>query len=363
LAAGGDQRQLALTVADAHLVLDGLSRGFGGAPVVDGVSLAVERGKLVALLGPSGCGKTTTLRMVAGLERPDAGRVLVDGRDVTALPPYRRRMGVVFQSYALFPHMSASANIAFGLQMQGVKRADQGRRVAAALAMVGLPQHGHAKPRTLSGGQQQRVALARALAIEPEVLLLDEPLSALDAKLREDLRGEMRAIQRRVGATALFVTHDQAEALAMADLVAVMDRGRIAQLDTPDAVFERPATPFVAHFVGRSARFDGQWEGAGIRSSGVLLRAAGPPGQGAAQVFVRPHHITLLGAGDTADNAFDGIVAAADYLGEVAHLTITTDAGPAPIELSTRDGAWRNLRPGTKVRIGWSAADTLWFPA
>ncbi len=352
-----------MTVADPHLVLDGLSRGFGGAPVVDGISLAVERGKLVALLGPSGCGKTTTLRMVAGLERPDAGRVLVDGRDVTALPPYRRRMGVVFQSYALFPHMSASANIAFGLQMQGVTRADQGRRVAAALAMVGLPQHGHAKPRTLSGGQQQRVALARALAIEPEVLLLDEPLSALDAKLREDLRGEMRAIQRRVGATALFVTHDQAEALAMADLVAVMDRGRIAQLDTPDAVFERPATPFVARFVGRSARFDGQWEAGGIRTGGMLLRAAGPPGQGAAQVFVRPHHITLLAASGTADNALDGRVAAADYLGEVAHLTITTAAGPAPIELSTRDGAWRGLRPGTPVRIGWSAADTLWFPA
>ncbi len=350
-------------MADAHLVLDGLTRGFGGAPVVDGIHLSVARGKLVALLGPSGCGKTTTLRMVAGLERPDAGRVLVDGRDVTALPPYRRRMGVVFQSYALFPHLSASANIAFGLQMQGIKRAERTRRVAAALGMVGLPQHGDAKPRTLSGGQQQRVALARALAIEPDVLLLDEPLSALDAKLREDLRGEMRAIQLRVGATTLFVTHDQAEALAMADLVAVMDHGRIAQLDTPDVVFERPATPFVARFVGRSARFEGRWEGHGIQAGPVTLRAAGSPGQGGVQVFVRPHHIGLLAPNAAAENALDGQVTAVDYLGEVAHVTVQTLAGLAPVELSTRDGAWRGLRPGAPVRIGWSAANTLWFPA
>jgi putative spermidine/putrescine transport system ATP-binding protein len=347
----------------SHLVLDGLSRGFAGVPVVDNISLSVERGKLVALLGPSGCGKTTTLRMVAGLERPDAGRVLVEGRDVTALPPYRRRMGVVFQSYALFPHMTASANIAFGLEMQGVKRADRARRVEAALAMVGLPKHGNAKPRTMSGGQQQRVALARALAIEPEVLLLDEPLSALDAKLREDLRSEMRAIQLRVGATALFVTHDQAEALAMADLVAVMDHGHIAQLDTPDVVFERPATPFVARFVGRSARFEGKCDGDCISLANARLRTPGPTGTGAAQVFVRPHHITLLDDGGTADNAFDGRVSAIDYLGEVAHVTVLTDAGPAPVELSTRDGLWRDLRPGTAVRIGWSAANTIWFPA
>ncbi|WP_158744544.1 ABC transporter ATP-binding protein [Acidisphaera sp. L21] len=346
-----------------HLVLEDLCRGFGGTPVVDRINLSVARGKLIALLGPSGCGKTTTLRMVAGLERPDSGRVLVDGRDVTALPSYHRRMGVVFQSYALFPHMTASANIAFGLQMQGVGRADRRRRVAAALAMVGLPNHGNAKPRTLSGGQQQRVALARALAIEPDVLLLDEPLSALDAKLREELRAEMRAIQLRVGATALFVTHDQAEALAMADLVAVMDHGRIAQLGPPDEVFEHPATPFVARFVGRSARFEGQWDAEGIRVGNMLLRTGGAAGQGTAQIFVRPHHISLLGSDTVADNTFEGRVSAVDYLGEVAHVTVQTDAGPAPIEMSTRDGAWRDLRAGTQVRIGWSADSTLWFPA
>ncbi len=348
---------------DAHLLLDGLRRSFGGAPVVDGVSLAVPRGSLVALLGPSGCGKTTTLRMVAGLDRPDAGRILVGGRDVTALPAHRRQMGVVFQSYALFPHMTAAANIAFGLQMKGVPRAEQARRVAAALAMVGLPAHGGARPRTLSGGQQQRVALARALATEPEVLLLDEPLSALDAKLREELRGEMRMIQRRVGATALFVTHDQAEALTMADQVAVMAEGRIAQLGTPEAVFERPATPFVAGFVGRSARFEGRRETHGIRAGGILLRAERVSGEGAAQVFVRPHRIAVLDDMALADNALDGRIARIDYAGEMALLTVRTDAGIVPVELGTRDGTWRDLRPATPVRIGWSAADTIWFPA
>jgi putative spermidine/putrescine transport system ATP-binding protein len=348
---------------DGHLVLDGLRRSFGGAAVVDGVSLSVARGSLVALLGPSGCGKTTTLRMVAGLERPDAGRVLVGGADVTALPAHRRRMGVVFQSYALFPHMTAAANIAFGLRMRGVPRVERASRATAALAMVGLPNHADAKPRTLSGGQQQRVALARALAIEPDVLLLDEPLSALDAKLRDELRGEMRAIQRRVGATSVFVTHDQAEALAMADLVAVMAHGRIAQLGTPEAVFERPATAFVAGFVGRSTRFAGRWEEAGIRVGPNLMRTTAACGEGAAQIFVRPHRIALLGPRENADNALDGRVEAIDYAGEVAHVTVATEIGPALVELGTRDGAWRGLLPGTAVRLGWSAADTLWFPA
>jgi putative spermidine/putrescine transport system ATP-binding protein len=347
----------------SHLVLDGLTRSFGGARVVDGIDLSVARGSFVALLGPSGCGKTTTLRMVAGLERPEAGRVLVDGQDVTALPPYRRRMGVVFQSYALFPHMTAAGNVAFGLEMRGVGRAERTRRATAALAMVGLPAHGQARPRTLSGGQQQRVALARALAIEPDVLLLDEPLSALDAKLREELRGEMRAIQRRVGATALFVTHDQAEALAMADLVAVMDGGRISQLGPPEAVFERPANAFVAGFVGRSARFSGVIEGDGIRCGPALLRAEALRGQGEVRVFVRPHRIRLLAPGEAAENVAEGTITALDYAGEVLHATVTTPVGIVPVELGTADGAWRGLAIGQAVRAGWSAADTLWFAA
>jgi putative spermidine/putrescine transport system ATP-binding protein len=346
-----------------HLVLENLSRSFAGARVVDDVSLSVQRGQFVALLGPSGCGKTTTLRMVAGLETPEAGRVLVAGQDVTALPAYRRRMGVVFQSYALFPHMSAAGNVAFGLQMHGIARRERQARAAAALALVGLPAHGDAKPRTLSGGQQQRVALARALAIEPDVLLLDEPLSALDAKLREELRGEMRAIQRRVGATALFVTHDQAEALAMADLVAVMEHGRIAQIAPPEAVFERPATKFVARFVGRSARFSGLAEGGGVRVGSVLIRTARQDVTGAVELFVRPHRIRLLGEAACADNVLEGSVAALDYTGEVLHVTVTTLAGSVPLELGTGDDRWRAVQPGMPARIGWSAADTLCFAA
>ncbi|MCW3473211.1 ABC transporter ATP-binding protein [Limobrevibacterium gyesilva] len=346
-----------------HLVLEGLTRAYGGRPVVQGVSLSVERGSLLALLGPSGCGKTTTLRMVAGLEAPDAGRILVEGRDVTPLAPHRRRMGVVFQSYALFPHMTAAANVAFGLEMHGVPRGERVRRAAEALTLVGLADHAQKRPRQLSGGQQQRVALARALAIEPDVLLLDEPLSALDAKLREELRSEMRAIQQRVGATSVFVTHDQAEALAMADMVAVMDQGRIAQLGTPEDVFERPRTPFVATFVGRSARFAGQAEGGAVRAGGMAIHAAGLPATGAVEVFVRPHRIRVLADGDTAENALDGTIAAIDYTGEVAQLQVDTPVGRVPVDVATADGAWRARQPGQPIRLGWRATDTIWFAA
>ncbi len=327
------------------------------------LSLAVERGGLLALLGPSGCGKTTTLRMVAGLERPDRGRVLVDGRDVTGLPPYRRRMGVVFQSYALFPHLSVLANVGFGLRMHGVSGGERRRRAAAALEMVGLGAHGGKRPGQLSGGQQQRVAVARALAIEPDVLLLDEPLSALDAKLREELRIEMRALQRRVGATALFVTHDQAEALAMADQVAVMHDGAVAQLGPPEEVFERPRTAFVAEFVGRSARLAGVAEAGGVRAGPALLRTAAPPPAGPVRAFVRPHRIRLLGAADTADNALDGTVAAIDYTGEVVQVVVETAAGRVPVDVPATTAGWRGLQPGATARVGWAAADTLCFPA
>jgi len=346
-----------------HLVLEGLSRAYAGRPAVVDLSLSVARGSLVALLGASGCGKTTTLRMVAGLETPDAGRIVVDGRDVTALVPHRRKMGVVFQSYALFPHMTAASNVSFGMEMHGVDRTRRAARGAEMLALVGLAEHAGKMPRQLSGGQQQRVALARALAIEPDVLLLDEPLSALDAKLREELRIEMRAIQRRVGATTLFVTHDQAEALAMADLVAVMDRGRIAQLGSPVEVFERPASPFVAAFVGRSAQFAGTIEGQGIRIAGSLLRAERLPNAGAVQVFVRPHRIRLLRPGETEDNVIEGTLAAIDYTGEVAQLVIDAQAGRFPVDLATADGAWSGMAPGSPIRVGWRAADTLWFAA
>ena len=329
---------------------------------MDAVSLSVPRGALLALLGPSGCGKTTTLRMVAGLEQPDSGRIRVDGRDVTALPPHRRRMGVVFQSYALFPHMTVVDNVAFGLRMGGVGRSERAARAMAGLDLVGLRGHATKRPRQLSGGQQQRVALARALAIEPDVLLLDEPLSALDAKMREELRVEMRILQRRVGATCVFVTHDQAEALAMADLVAVMQGGRVAQLGAPEDVFERPATPFVAEFVGRSAKLPGVVEGGALRAGPARLLAPGLPAAGPVTAFIRPHRIRLLAPGEVADNVLDGTVLALDYTGEVVQFVLNTPAGRVPVDVPTNSGGWRDVQPGMMVRAGWAAADTLCFP-
>ncbi len=345
-----------------HLVLDRLTRRFPGAAqaAVAGISLELPKGALLALLGPSGCGKTTTLRMIAGLEKPDEGRVLVAGRDVTALPPHRRNMGVVFQSYALFPHMSAAGNVAFGLEMRGVARAERAERVRQALALVGLEELAARRPRQLSGGQQQRVALARALAIQPDLLLLDEPLSALDAKLREGVRDEIRALQQRVGATTVFVTHDQTEALAMADLVAVMNQGRVEQLASPEEVFERPATRFVATFVGRAARLSGQVEAPGtIRCGEALLRAAETPATGAVEIFIRPHHVRPVAA---AENLLPARVLRRTYTGEVVSLECETPAGRLLAELP---GGVPEARAtaGDTLSLGFAAADLRVFPA
>ncbi len=296
---------------------------------------------LLALLGPSGCGKTTTLRLIAGLERADGGRVLVGGRDVTGLAPEARNMGVVFQSYALFPHMSAAGNVGFGLEARRLPRAERAERVREALALVGLADLAARKPRALSGGQQQRVALARALAIRPELLLLDEPLSALDAQLRDGVREEIRALQRRLGTTTVFVTHDQAEALAMADMVAVMDCGRLEQCGTPEDLFERPATPFVAGFVGRSCRFAGVTEAPGqVRIGQTLMRAAQTPPPGPAQVFIRPHRVVLGSEGDVA-----GQVVTRTYEGATALIGLETSIGALLAEVP----ADRELRPGDQV--------------
>ena len=255
------------TDSKAHLRLDGLTKRYGDALAVASLDLAVPKGELVALLGPSGCGKTTTLRMVAGLITPSAGRIVVGGNDITAMPPYRRDMGLVFQSYALFPHMTVAKNVAFGLEMRNVPQSEISARVKEALAMVRLEALAERKPRELSGGQQQRVALARALVIRPSILLLDEPLSNLDAKLRDEMRNEIRDIQQSLGITAVFVTHDQVEALSMCDKVVVMKGGKLEQIGTPVEVYEHPASPFVASFVGRTNRLDGvgqrRWHGAG----------------------------------------------------------------------------------------------------
>ena len=234
----------------ATVDLRNLSRSFGTTRALDGLTLRLAPGELVALLGPSGCGKTTALRIVAGFETADSGTVEVDGQDVSAVPAAKRDMGMVFQSYSLFPNMSALDNVSFGLRMRRLGSAERQRRAADLLDMVGLAAQAKQYPHQLSGGQQQRVALARALAIEPRVLLLDEPLSALDAKVRLQLREQIRSLQQRLGTTTLFVTHDQEEALSMADRVGVMREGRLEQIATPDELYDRPATPFVAEFVG-----------------------------------------------------------------------------------------------------------------
>ncbi|MFY9626876.1 MAG: ABC transporter ATP-binding protein, partial [Methylocystis sp.] len=232
----------------------GVQRHFGAVTALQGLDMEIHPGELVALLGPSGCGKTTALRLLAGFDRPDAGAITVGGRDVTKVPAHKRDMGMVFQAYSLFPNMSVRQNVAFGLRMRGRAKGDRLTRADELLEMVGLGDAGDRYPYQLSGGQQQRVAIARALAIEPTVLLLDEPLSALDARVRHQLRAEIRQVQQRLGITALFVTHDQSEALSLADRVGVMSSGRLEQIDTPENVYRYPATPFVAEFVGAMNR-------------------------------------------------------------------------------------------------------------
>ena len=274
--------------------LDDLSRHYGPVVALDHLDLTLQPGELIALLGPSGCGKTTTLRLLAGLEDADTGRITVAGRDITRLPASKRDMGMVFQAYSLFPHMTVRQNVAFGLRLRRVATAQRDRRALEMLDLVGLSTQADRYPHQLSGGQQQRVALARALAIEPQVLLLDEPLSALDAKVRAQLRDQIRRIQLEVGITTLFVTHDQEEALAIADRVGVMREGRLEQLASPTEVYSRPATSFVAEFVGLSNRLDGEVRGGEVivRGCTLPLMDRDVPG-GPVVALVRPEAVTL----------------------------------------------------------------------
>jgi putative spermidine/putrescine transport system ATP-binding protein len=269
----------------SFLILEKLTKRFGTHLAVDGLSLGVEKGEFVSLLGPSGCGKTTTLQMIAGFVEPTAGAITLEGRDLLAVKPAKRGLGIVFQSYALFPHMTVAENVAFGLEMQGVAAVERARRVGETLELVGLAAFSGRFPRQLSGGQQQRVALARALVIRPQILLLDEPLSNLDAKLREEMQIELRQIQRTVGTTTILVTHDQAEAMALSDRIVVMNQGRAEQIGPPHEAYERPATSFVASFLGKTNLLDG----ATVRPEKISFTPTGLAGKVRTRIFQGNH--------------------------------------------------------------------------
>jgi putative spermidine/putrescine transport system ATP-binding protein len=335
--------------------LEGLSRHYGDVKALDGLDLTLHPGELVVLLGPSGCGKTTTLRLLAGLEDADTGRVMVGGQDVTGLPASKRDMGMVFQAYSLFPHMTVKDNVAFGLKLRHKPRTERDKRAMDMLELVGLTSQAGRYAHQLSGGQQQRVALARALAIQPQVLLLDEPLSALDAKVRAQLRDEIRRIQLEVGTTTLFVTHDQEEALAIADRVGVMRDGRIEQLGSPTDVYSRPATPFVAEFVGLSNRLPGEATGSGtvvVRGATLPLVDTDMPA-GPVLALVRPEAVTVA-AGESAEaGPLTGRVIATTFLGATSRVTVdlgdtTVMAAMATAEASTLSagqGVTLTIRP------------------
>ncbi len=347
----------------AFLEIAGLQKFFGATHVVRAFDLGVEKGEFVTLLGPSGCGKTTVLRMVAGFETPSQGAIQIDGRDVVGLRPSQRDIGMVFQAYALFPNMTVAENVAFGLRVAGAPRAEIAARVAEMLGIIRLPELGARYPFQLSGGQQQRVALARALAVRPKVLLLDEPLSALDAKIRVSLRAEIRAIQRSLGITTIFVTHDQEEALSMSDRIVVMNAGVAEQVGAPFEVYNRPATRFVAGFVGTLNMLEARVldPATGRVSVGGQDLALGRPLAVAAGATVglalRPEAVTL-GARQGQDATLRGEVADVAFLGSVVR--VRTRLGDQSLSLDTFNSATAPPPlPGATVEIGFASADVL----
>lgn len=339
--------------------LKNLTKTYGASTAVDDINLDINKGEFIALLGPSGCGKTTTLRMVAGFIDPSVGNIVVGGRDVTRLAPEKRNMGMVFQSYALFPHMTVRKNVEFGLACHRVPASEIGTRIDSVLRTVGLESMHDRYPRQLSGGQQQRVALARVMAIQPSLLLFDEPLSNLDAFLRVQMRSEIRQLQRKMGVSALFVTHDQEEAMTMADRIVVMSKGRIEQIGTPGEVYDHPRTRFVANFIGSANFFEGDLESRGTQHAfrtrdGVVFPLAGSPDKAAKYLAIRPERINL---GKPGDGLIDGKVEGATQLGAMMEYEIRLDGQRCVKVQIQRRADMSSVAMGQQVSVSWRSDD------
>jgi putative spermidine/putrescine transport system ATP-binding protein len=344
--------------------IEGLTKTFASVRAIDGIDLSVEWGEFFTLLGPSGCGKTTMLRVIAGIYPAQAGRVRLDGKDITRVPMHKRNLGMVFQNYALFPHLSAFDNVAFGLRSRAVTREEIRARVKEALALVRLGDLGDRYPAQLSGGQQQRVALARALVVRPALLLLDEPLSNLDARLRDEMRIEIRELQRRLRITTLLVTHDIAEAFSLSDRMAVMRAGRIEQIGKATEIYQRPANRFVANFVGPTAELpltsieaaDGRARAMLEGGLKVILPArAGGANAGTPRLLLRPENLRIGLAADKTENRFDAKIDDVVYLG--AETQCWVRIGALRLAATLPSAAATTLRPGDRVRVGWNADD------
>lgn len=335
-----------------RLQLAGVSKTFGSFRALQATNLTVEIGEFVTLLGPSGCGKTTTLRLIGGMERPSSGRIEINGRRIDHLPSYKRDTATVFQSGALFPHLTVAENMAYGLKMRAVPSDEIPKRVTRMLDVVQMGDFKARYPSELSGGQRQRVALARAMVVEPSILLFDEPMSALDLKLKLELRSEIRRLHRELGFTAVFVTHDQAEAMALSDRVVIMDRGRIEQIGAPTDIYEQPASAFVFSFMGESCQL--AFDASAAREGSLVLERE--PAAGRHTLFLRPNRLNLVAEGG-AENTARGRVEEIEYLGGGYRLHVMTQGGRLSIDLAAAPSA----ALGDTVTVGWQTADATWF--